>query len=646
MRFRTLRTFAGVALVVTGLLLGSGAVAVLTGFPPTTLSSGAVEVQGAVASIEGGAGPPSSVPWNCQAPTVLSATCSTQTPSSIGDYPSPVSWVNLTGRTRGSPGPTFFGTMTWDASDGYVLLYGGAWDGLRSSNGAPFDWTYDNGVWTNISGLVTGGGPPSVLLPGLAFDPSLGKVMAFGGLGIESVLSNSTWLYHALVWTNVTSTAGPAPSPRAFAALAEDSSADEVLLFGGSICACSPHKFVNDTWTFKDGTWTNITASAGITSAHALWPAMANDPAESGAILIYGTNGTPAYTEDTLLFNGARWVNLTGSLGVEAPLAYLPEMAYDAQQSAVILFAFNVLSRATDNPIPFTVTFAFVGGDWVNLTGLVPLAPVYTSAWPELSELPDGTVGLYGGAAPGIGLVYDYFLDLASPPNVTRVLPVSTTVDAGAAIAFQFSVGGGVAPLACGYEFGDGGSDTGFESASHAYASPGPYEVTFTVTDLAGESATGWANLTVNSPLASSSISTPSTTFAPNTAVTMNVTASGGTPPYAYNWTFDDGSFSHAASPTHDWLNSGVYDLRVNVTDAGGGSVVRTLVLNVTSPSGTHSGLGSGLEYAYVVVAVLVVIATVAVVWLVVRRRRAPPVHPPVPITTEAPPEHPPPGAI
>jgi len=643
------------AVLLVGVLLFGSSVTWAVSFEgtPAAAVNGSNELQAAVESVEAGGGPAAAHAWTCEGRSGVSVTCGSHLPSAIGGYPSPVSWVNLTGRTEGSPGGQADGSMVWDASDGYVLLFGGGFGGFYDLSIGDYDWSYLNGVWSNITGLVTGGGPPGNVVAGLAFDPALQQVVAFGGLvGIgdfaSSIADNVTWLYHDYVWTNETSLAGAAPSPRLFMAFAEDSSADEVVLFGGATALSAPRPWANDTWVFGDGKWSNITDTAGITSNRTAFPGLSNDPADSGALLVYQTNGSHPRTEVTQLFSDQHWVNLTGSLTVPAPLAVAPEMAWDAQESAVILFAYNVVQDISGATQGFSVEYAFSHGAWINLTGLAPISTVYTAAFPMFVEMPDGTVAFYGGADGSDSLVYNYFLDLAQAPDVSRVLPTSTTVDAGAPTAFQYTVGGGIAPLSYAYSFGDGGITTGFLTAAHEYAAPGPYQVTFTATDLGGETAIGQLNLTVNPALSSSAISIPSANVTANTPTVLGVTASGGTSPYAYNWSFGDGSFSHVAQPTHSWVDTGSYTIRVNVTDLGGESAVESVAIVVSnSGSSGHGGTSgiSGLEDAYLIIAVLVVIATIAVVWLVARRRQTPPSHPPVPITS-APPDHPPPGAI
>ena len=93
--------------------------------------------------------------------------------------------------------------MAWDSADGYVLLFGGL--GCTGSCHPADTWTFQNGVWTNITAAVTGT-PPGVYYARTRFGPverSGGHV--FGGESSSAVL-DYTWAYRANLWTNLSST--------------------------------------------------------------------------------------------------------------------------------------------------------------------------------------------------------------------------------------------------------------------------------------------------------------------------------------------------------------------------------------------------------------------------------------------------------
>ena len=169
--------------------------------------------------------------------------------------------------------------MTWDASDGYVLLYGGY--GCGGHCIISDTWTFANGVWTNITAL-TSGSPPTAYLPGLAYDPTSARVILFGGLGASGVLSD-TWSYHAKAWTNISATVGSTPPQRVYPAMVTDSTDGEIVMTGGETGLGEPYS--STTWVFKSGTWTNDSSIAGSSGGLEL-PVASDDPAQSGVLLV------------------------------------------------------------------------------------------------------------------------------------------------------------------------------------------------------------------------------------------------------------------------------------------------------------------------------------------------------------------------
>ena len=213
--------------------------------------------------------------------------------------------------------------MTWDAADGYVLLYGGIGCGLTCKE--VDTWSFSNGIWTNLTATTTGS-PLFVYLAGMAFDPSTGKVILFGGYQAGSVDSDYTWSYHAGTWTNLSSTVGATPGARVLPAMTTDSTDNEIVMTGGQ----TPNGYNWDTWTFKAGTWTNVTSIAG-PAGRLILPTASDDPPEHG-VLLFGPQDGGRSPEATLVYSAGTWHNLTSSLsGGSAPIlaataGYLPNL--------------------------------------------------------------------------------------------------------------------------------------------------------------------------------------------------------------------------------------------------------------------------------------------------------------------------------
>jgi hypothetical protein len=244
--------------------------------------------------------------------------------------------------------------MTYDAADGYVVLYGGAISlSLPYSNET---WAFDRGHWARVE---TTGSPPGLLLPYLAYDPALGETILYGGFRSNSGFwNNHTWAYRDGTWTRLsdgpyvppvwdggltydpaggdlllfggalgrgtnvtwifsgtgwTKSPLPSPSPRGGEGLASDPLDGYAVLFGGQ----SNSGILNDTWLATDGSWSQLK----VPGPPPRWvPGMTFDPALGGTLLFggasYGCCGTPSALSDTWLFSVPATnlsVSITGS---------------------------------------------------------------------------------------------------------------------------------------------------------------------------------------------------------------------------------------------------------------------------------------------------------------------------------------------
>jgi len=134
-----------------------------------------------------------------------------------------------------------------------------------------------------------------------------------------------------------------------------------------------------------------------------------------------------------------------------------------------------------------------------------------------------------------------------------------------------------------GWTFGDGSSATG-QSVDHSYGSAGQYDVTLTVTDDGGSTATATQTITVDaneSPTADFTAS--STSVAPGDVVTLD--ASNSSDPdgsiESYEWTFGDGSSATGQSVDHSYDSAGEYDVTLTVTDDVGATATATQTIAV-----------------------------------------------------------------
>ncbi len=120
---------------------------------------------------------------------------------------------------------------------------------------------------------------------------------------------------------------------------------------------------------------------------------------------------------------------------------------------------------------------------------------------------------------------------------------------------------------------------------------PGDYVVALIVTDVHGASAPDYATIHVaqNLPPVAEATATPSTTTLGGTVCFSGASSSdpeGGT--LAFAWDFADGSApSFEAAPCHVFATAGVFQVRLQVTDEGGGQDTDVVPVEVLPPANT-----------------------------------------------------------
>jgi N-acetylneuraminic acid mutarotase len=197
-------------------------------------------------------------------------------------------------------------SMVLDAASGKVILFGGT----DMHTWYDETWSYDPSANTWINLKPAGVVPTGRSDAGMAYDPTSGKIILFGGVDGDFNCLDDTWSYDAVAntWTKLTAT-GTAPSARSGLGIAYDPHSMKIILFGG---IDSQFVCYNDTWAYDPaaGTWTQLTPVGNSPMARGR-SSLVYDAAIDKMVLFGGATvqadstggfGTQVYLNDTWIY--------------------------------------------------------------------------------------------------------------------------------------------------------------------------------------------------------------------------------------------------------------------------------------------------------------------------------------------------------
>ena len=144
--------------------------------------------------------------------------------------------VRWTLRSEAGPEARSGATMTFDASRGATILFGG--NGLRADT-----WVWDGVVWRELSTPATPGRYNSIS----AYDAARRVIVRSTGWDGAQRLSE-TWFFRDEAWLQAQ---GASPTPRNHSAMAYDRVRDRLVLFGGH----DGSQIFGDVWEWDGGAW-------------------------------------------------------------------------------------------------------------------------------------------------------------------------------------------------------------------------------------------------------------------------------------------------------------------------------------------------------------------------------------------------------
>lgn len=137
------------------------------------------------------------------------------------------------------------------------------------------------------------------------------------------------------------------------------------------------------------------------------------------------------------------------------------------------------------------------------------------------------------------------------------------------------------------WDFGDGSQGTS-ATAEHTYVESGTYQVTLTVSDNDGSTASVTKQVEVQAPVNQDPVADFGSSC---TDAVCQFDGRTSTDPdgeiATYEWDFGDGEVGDGAQPNHTYTASGSYAVKLTVTDNRGGQSSKTRQVDVTVPSGS-----------------------------------------------------------
>ena len=184
------------------------------------------------------------------------------------------------------PGPRRAHAMAYDPISQTVIMHGGA---ISQPSLAYYQdtWAWNGTAWQQ---RITPNMPAQRDWHTLAFDPSLGEVVMFGGLFTPPTQSfDTTFRLGPTGWSQIM-TVGP--TSRGTQAMCLDSQRQRVIMFGGLSLVTGR---LGDTWDFDGTRWREIASSGPGARQHVM---MAFDEARGQTVLFGGSTsgGVPGDT--------------------------------------------------------------------------------------------------------------------------------------------------------------------------------------------------------------------------------------------------------------------------------------------------------------------------------------------------------------
>jgi PKD repeat protein len=474
-------------------------------------------------------------------------------PSRLVPHPTATpTWTDLTA-TAGMPPPRLDGGLVYDGEDGYTILFGGTH--YNSTRGAyqwyNDTWKFYQGVWSNITS--TAGAAPSPREGfGITFDPNYGSVVLFGGRTAQGAILNDTWQFVGGSWRNISST--PSPPARQWPSFSFDAGQNYDLLFGGASTSIIA---LNDTWSFSFGVWTKQTPAHTPTPR---WGAsLINDPPTKSATLFGGLDAVN-YRNDTWNWTGTDWQVYGPSTIPDARLG--AGFAYDAAAGLGVMYGGHPANTYPSG------TWTWSTENWTLFNNL-PGSPPSGTVWNQFTYDANDQWVVY--EVPELSETYVFNFTTATASFAPQFSLTPTSGLAPLTVNGTASATGGTPPYNFTWSTATLGDRYG-SPISYVFSTAGNFTVELRAADAAN------AVRFFNTTIAVTTVTPPHpvVTFSTSPACPCSVGSLisfiphfvvAGTPPYTYSWTFGDGGTSTVNVSQHTYARPGNFPVSLAVQD-------------------------------------------------------------------------------
>lgn len=271
-------------------------------------------------------------------------------------------WAELTLTTE--PCGRQYETATYDPAIGGVLMFGGEGCGPFGYSGLNDTWLFKSGSWTDLTPNLTGhASPPDAYRASLTYDARDGYALLYGGYTSTLGYENETWAFANNTWfiPHCAAKGCIAPFPRDGASLTYDPALGKAVLYGGY--ACLPHAYcgpTNQTYLYSNGVWSRLRIPSGSPQADDLYlQSSAWDPSSQCIVRYGGINGYAIPSDRTWRFVNSTWHRLYPN--TTPPHLFGGELAYDPANGDLILFGGELYSSGYSDHL-----WEFAHGNWTR----------------------------------------------------------------------------------------------------------------------------------------------------------------------------------------------------------------------------------------------------------------------------------------